>query len=170
MGFLSKLFQSKKKTEAPEVKERNFFNIRVNDIIEYNLEDYQVVGKLTYHDHGWEWIAYQLLGASETIWLSVEMDDELGLAIYKTTKEKLSEPIPKNVTVDGTAYTLAEQGTARVSGEGRGKNVNGVEVNYYDFENDDEDKFLSVEVWGSEVEVSQGYEIEEFEIKIIAAS
>lgn len=168
MGFLSNLFQKKK--HIPEVKERNLFNIRVNDIIEYNLEDYQVVGKLTYNDHGWEWIAYQLLGSSETIWLSVEMDDELELAIYKTASEKLTEPIPKKVTINGVTYILEEHGKANVHGEGRGKNVDGMVVKYYDFENDAEDRFLSVEVWGSEVEVSVGYGIDEFEIKVIAAS
>lgn len=168
MGILSRLF--KKKEVKPEVVERDFFNIQINDIITYNLEDYQVAGKLVYNDYGYEWYAYQLVGASETIWLSAEMDDELELGIYKTSKEKLSQPIPKQVKVNGTSYSLTEEGTAKVRGEGRGSNVSGREVNYYDFSNDEEDRFLSVEVWGSEVEVSEGYEIEEYEIKIIAAS
>lgn len=98
------------------------------------------------------------------------MDDELELGIYKSTSEKLSEPIPNKLTISGVNYFLDEKGTARVRGEGRGENVNGQEVKYFDFTNDTDDQFLSVEVWGSEVEVSVGYEIEKYEIKIIAAS
>lgn len=169
MGILSRLFHKKEK-EIPKVEERNPLNIRVNDIVTYNLEDYQVVGKLSYNDSGYKWVAYQLEGQSETIWLSAEMDDELELGIYKSSKEKLTQPIPNNVSLGGVNYFLDEKGTARVRGEGRGANVDGQEVKYFDFTNDTDDKFLSVEVWGSEVEVSIGYEIEKYEIKIIAAS
>ncbi|TLS39118.1 DUF4178 domain-containing protein [Pseudalkalibacillus caeni] len=168
MSLFSKLF--KKKQSKPEIKERNLFNMKVNDIVTYELEDFQVVGKLRYNDHGYEWIAYQLLGSDETLWLSVEMDDELELAMYKSIKHKLSEPIPEKLDVNGTEYFLDEKGQARVQGEGRGKNVDGREVKYYDFANEEEDKFLSIEVWGSEVEVSEGYEIDDYEIKILAAS
>lgn len=169
MGFLSRLFNKNGK-EVKKVEERNFFNIRIDDIITYNLEDYQVKGKLTYKDGGYEWLAYQLVGSVDTIWLSVEMDDELELGIYKATKEKLTKPIPDKTVIDGVEYMLEEKGTASVSGEGRGRNVNGQQVNYYDYSNADEDRFLSVEIWGSEIEVSEGWEIEDFEIKIIAAS
>jgi hypothetical protein len=169
MSFLSRLF-TKKEKDIEKVEERNFFNMQINDIVIYDLEDYQVTGKLIYNDGGYEWYAYQLVGANETIWLSAEMDDELELGVYRNSKEKLSEPIPNKVTINGTMYSLDEQGTARVIGEGRGKNVNGQEVKYFDFTNEADDQFLSVEIWGSEVEVSEGREIEKYEIKIIAAS
>ncbi|WLD94765.1 DUF4178 domain-containing protein [Alkalihalobacillus sp. AL-G] len=169
MSLFSRIFKKKEK-EIEEVKERNFFNIRIDDIVTYDLEDYQVSGKLIYKDGGYEWLAYQLVGATETIWLSVEMDDELELAIYKSSKEKLTQPIPNKVTINKTEYILEEKGTATVQGEGRGKNVHGQEVKYFDFVNQSEDQFLSVEVWGSEVEVSEGHEIEGYEIKVIAAS
>ncbi|WP_257351934.1 DUF4178 domain-containing protein [Pseudalkalibacillus decolorationis] len=169
MSFFSRLFKKKEK-DIKEVEERNFFNIQIDDIVTYDLEDYQVTGKLIYKDSGYEWYAYQLVGATETIWLSAEMDDELELGIYRTSKEKLTQPIPNKVTISGTDYILEEQGSASVSGEGRGRNVNGQEVKYFDFVNDSEDHFLSVEVWGSEVEVSEGHEIKSYEVKVIAAS
>jgi hypothetical protein len=168
MGIFSRLF--KRKETKPIVEERNFFNIKINDIITYDLEDYQVVGKLDYNNHGYKWYAYQLQGDHKTIWLSVEMDDELELGIYEATKLKLTEPIPKELEVEGVTYYLDEQGTARVQGEGRGQNVNGQEVRYYDFCDEEEEQFLSVEIWGSEIEVSKGYEIDGYEIKIIAGS
>jgi hypothetical protein len=168
MSFLKKLFG--KKVEVPVVEERTVLTIKVGDIVAYDLEDYEVVGKLIYHDHGFEWIAYQLQGPSKTIWLSAEMDDELGVAIYEKIPLKLHEPLPKELVHDGIKYYLDESGIARVRGEGRGKNVNNLECKYFDYCDDDEEQFLSVEVWGSEVEVSYGYEIEEYEIKIIAGS
>ncbi|WP_347549303.1 DUF4178 domain-containing protein [Pseudalkalibacillus hwajinpoensis] len=167
MGFLSKLFGKK---EDQNIEERTMFNIQVGDIITYDLEDYQVIGTLTYQNGGYKWYAYQLQSGGSSIWLSVEMDDELELAIYRTVKEKLSQPIPEKLTVDGVVYYREENGVAKVTGTGRGSNLNGQEVAYYEFSNDEDTEFLSVEIWGAEVEVSKGYEIEDYEIKILAGS
>ncbi|MBD8067370.1 DUF4178 domain-containing protein [Bacillus sp. PS06] len=168
MSILKKLFG--KKDVVPEVKHRSVLTLEVGDIVTYDLEDYQVVGKLIYHSHGFEWIAYQLQGSNKSIWLSAEMDDELNVAIYEKATLKLTEPIPKELLYEGVKYYLDESGIARVKGEGRGKNVNNLECQYFDFCDDNEEQFLSVEIWGSEIEVSYGYEIEEYEIKIIAGS
>ncbi|MBP3952432.1 DUF4178 domain-containing protein [Bacillus suaedae] len=168
MSFFQKLF-GKKETSAPTVKERTVENIQVGDIVEYDLADYHVVGKLTYNDHGFEWTAYQLEGA-KTIWLSMEMDDELYVGIYEKQTEKLQEPLPKELTYEGVKYHLDESGTAHVKGEGRGANVNNIQCRYFDYCDKDEENFLSVEIWGSEIELSYGYPIEHYEIKIIAGS
>ncbi|MBD1380299.1 DUF4178 domain-containing protein [Metabacillus arenae] len=168
MSFLSKLF-GKKDTPKPVV-ERNMFNLQMEDIVTYDLEDYTVVSKLSYDDHGFKWHAYQLEGMSRTIWLSVEMDDELNLGIYEKVKMKLTLPIPKKIEHDGTYYYLDESGSAKVYGVGRGQNVNGITCEYFDFCDEEEERFLSVEKWGSEIEVSSGYEIEEYELKIIASN
>ncbi|MEN2766933.1 DUF4178 domain-containing protein [Ornithinibacillus xuwenensis] len=168
MGIFKKLF--KQKEETREVKERTVLSIEVGDIVTYNLEDYQVVSKLTYNDHGFEWIAYQLTSTNKSIWLSAEMDDELYVGIYEKVPLKLQDPLPKSMTYENREYFLDESGVARVHGEGRGKNLHNMECQYYDYADDEEEHFLSVEVWGSEVEVSYGYEIEEFEIKILASN
>ncbi|WP_456272959.1 DUF4178 domain-containing protein [Bacillus sp. AK031] len=168
MGILKKLF-GKKEKDIPVVKERNVFTIEVGDIVAYDLEDYEVVGKLTYNDHGFEWIAYQLVSPDRTVWLSAEMDDQVYLGIYEKIKLKLNEPIPEEIEYNGVRYYLDESGTARVKGEGRGKNVNDLNCRYFDYEDEEEEKYLSVEVWGSEIEVSSGYDINEYEIKIIAS-
>lgn len=168
MGLFEKLFR--KKDQKPIVSERTFFNIQIGDIISYELEDFEVVGKLSYDDHGFKWYAYQLQGDQKSIWLAVEMDDELELGIYEKVNIKLKEPLPESIDHDGITYELVEQGTAFVSGEGRGNNVDGKKVKYMDYCDDLEEKFLSIEIWGSDVEVSTGYEIDDFDIKIIAGS
>jgi hypothetical protein len=168
VSFFRKLFT--KKEERPIVQERTVFNLQTNDIVTYELEDYQVVGKLSYSDHGFTWHAYQLQSTDRVIWLSVEMDDELELGIYEKCKLKLTEPIPKEINFEGTTYYLEEQGVAQVSGVGRGQNVNGATCKYFGFCDEEEEAFLSVEIWGSEVEVSKGYSVEEYELKIIASN
>jgi hypothetical protein len=168
MSFFSKLFGKKENVPKP-VEERNMFNLQVDDIVTYDLEDYKIVGKISYDDHGFKWHAYQLEGVSKTIWLSVEMDDELYLGMYEKIKLKLKEPLPKKIEHDGTVYHLDESGSALVSGIGRNQNVNGMICGYYDYCDEEEEKFLSVEKWGSEIEVSAGYEIQQYELKIIAS-
>jgi hypothetical protein len=168
MGFFSKIFKKEKQKEP--VKKRTFFNLQLNDIVTYDLEDYQVAGKLTLNDGGYKWYEYQLQGDGKMRWLSVEMDDELELAVYEKVNKKLTEPIPEDIEFDGVTYKLDEQGTARVQGEGRGENVNGQDVRYYDFSDDSEEKYLAVEIWGGDIEVSCGKAINDYELNILAST
>ncbi|TDL30746.1 DUF4178 domain-containing protein [Jeotgalibacillus sp. S-D1] len=169
MSFFSKLFGSKQ-PQKPAVEERTVMNLKVKDIVTYDLEDYEVVGKLSYNDHGFKWYAYQLQGASRVIWLSVEMDDELELGIYEKSTLKLHDPLPKEIEFNGVTYYQDEHGTAVVKGEGRSQNVDGAQCRYYSYYDDEDEKALSIEIWGNEVEASTGYDIEEYELKIIAGS
>ncbi|WP_102026782.1 DUF4178 domain-containing protein [Salirhabdus sp. Marseille-P4669] len=170
MGIFSKLFHKKPDKSTSPIKERTVLSIKVGDIVSYDLTDYEVVGKISYRDHGYEWFAYQLLEGRNTIWLSAEMDDELELGIYKTISLSVSEPYPKKIEFDGKTYYLEEDGHAQVFGQGRSQQLNGRTVHYADYSDDQEENYLSVEAWGTEVEVSLGYPIEEYEIKIIAGS
>lgn len=167
MGLFSKMFG---KGDKPKVLQRDLFNIQVGDIVEYDLADYQVVGKMTFYDGGYEWLEYQLAGDSGSCWLSVEMDDELELAIYEKIPLKVSEPIPKAIEWGGVQYKLSEQGIARVRGDGRSQYGTGMDVRYFDFSDDNEEMLLSVEIWGGDIEASTGKPIEDYEIKIIAGS
>lgn len=169
MGFWKKLFGSTAET-VPETKERTLLNLRVGDFVTYDLADYEVTGKIHYNDSGYTWDAYQLAASGKTLWLSVELDDELEVGMYEKVRISGLEPGAKKVTHDGRTYYLEESGRAYVKAEGRSENVHGRNVDYYDYADDSEEHFLSVEVWGGDVEVSYGYEIEEYEITILAGS
>ncbi|RKQ29930.1 DUF4178 domain-containing protein [Oceanobacillus halophilus] len=171
MGLFSKWFSSKKQ-DKPVPKERNALSIEVGDIITYDLVDYEVVGKITYRDGGYEWLSYQLLeeGGHNTIWLAAEMDDELELGIYKRVQLPVSKPYPKQLVYENKTYNKEEEGNARVLGEGRSANLQGIETHYADYTDNEDESFLSVEAWGTEIEVSVGYSIEPYELKIIAGS
>lgn len=168
MGLFSRLFG--KKEEPPAVVERNALNIQVGDIVTYDLADYEVVGKITYRQDYYEWFSYQLLDGKTIIWLSAEMDDELELGIYKSIPLDVSSPYPRKLSYQGKNYTMMEEGEARVVGEGRSRNINSRITHYADYEDADEENFLSLEDWGSEIEVSLGHAIDSFEIKIMAGS
>jgi len=168
MSFFNKLFGNNK--PKPAVEDRTVMNLKVKDIVTYDLEDYEVVGKLSYNDHGFKWYAYQLQGLNKVIWLSVEMDDELELGIYEKATLKLQEPLPKKIEYNGTTYYQDEFGTAVVKGEGRSQNVDGVQCRYFSYYDDQDETALSIEIWGNDIEASTGYDIEEYEIKIIAGS
>ncbi|WP_211655542.1 DUF4178 domain-containing protein [Planococcus alpniumensis] len=169
MGFLNRLFGGTNK-ETPKAEKRTLLNLRVGDFVSYDLADYEVAGKIHYNDSGYTWSAYQLVSAGKTLWLSVEMDDELEVGIYETAHLPGLEPGAKQVSYDGRSYHLEERGKAFVKAEGRSQNVDGKSMDYYDYSDESGESFLSVEVWGGDVEASHGYEIEEYEITILAGS
>ena len=168
MGLISKLFSKEKKTK--EVKARDPFTIQVGDIVEYDLEDYETVGKIAYRQGKYEWFSYQLTGSNKSIWLSASMDAEVELGIYKPIKLPRARDIPNELTYENETYYFIEKGEALVTGEGRSENLTGQTVTYAEYAKEDDSSFLSIEIWGSEVEVSIGYPIKPFEIKIIAGS
>lgn len=168
MGLFDFL-KGKKKNDRPAPVKRTVLNLRVQDIVTYDLEDYMVVGKITYNDSGYEWHAYQLKGDRQSIWLSAEMDDQLELGIYRKVPTKVSS-VSSTLEVEGVTYYQEEHSFARISAvEGQAGAVTGQQVEYWDFESDDE-KYLSVEKWGGDLEVSTGYPITEKELKILAGS
>ncbi|WP_077621216.1 DUF4178 domain-containing protein [Sediminibacillus massiliensis] len=168
MGLFSKLFS--KKENKPEIKERSPLSIEVGDIITYDLVDYEVVGKITYRQEAYEWFGYQLLEGKNILWLSAEMDEELELGIYQQINLPVNKPLPNQLSYQAKDYFLDEQGEARVVGEGRSRNINGRTIKYAEYYDEEEEHFISLEDWGSELEVSYGYPIEPYEIKIIAGS
>jgi len=169
VGLFSKIFSKNKKNE-PAPKERTVLSIKVGDIVTYDLVDYEVVGKITYRSGNYEWYSYQLLDGRNTVWLAAEMDDELELGIYKKISLPVSKAFPKELDYEGKTYYFDESGTASVLGEGRSANLQGSKVEYAEYADEDEANFISLEVWGNEVEVSLGYPIESYEIKIMAGS
>jgi hypothetical protein len=170
VGLFSKIFSNNKKSNAPAPKERTVLSIKIGDIVTYDLVDYEVVGKIIYQDGNYKWYGYQLLEGHDTIWLAAEMDDELELGIYKKIQLPVSKPFPKELNLDGETYYLEESGTARISGEGRSANLQGLAMEYADYANTNETKFISLEAWGTEIEASLGYPIESYEVKIMAGS
>lgn len=166
------LFKSNAKPKEQATTSRTVANLKLQDIVTYDLEDYIVVGKIVYEDSGYEWISYQLRGDNQNLWLSYEVDDEIEIGIYETTKMKLEEPLKQKITVDGFDYELDEKGQSHIRAkEGQAGAAVGQQVHYWSYESEEADyEYLSIEKWGGDLEVSKGYSIREGELTIIAAS
>ncbi|AQQ54867.1 DUF4178 domain-containing protein [Planococcus lenghuensis] len=169
MGFFKRLFNGEDQ-EPAKVEKRTLLNLRIGDFVTYDLTDYEVTGKIEYDDGGYRWTAYQLNATGRILWLSTELDDELDVGMYEPVRIPGFEAGAAEVAYDGRTYYLEEQGRAHVEAAGTSRNVHGKHVDYYDYADETGESFLSVEVWGGDVEVSHGHEIEEFEVTILAGS
>ncbi|WP_366923635.1 DUF4178 domain-containing protein [Metallumcola ferriviriculae] len=168
MGFFKKVFGGGDKGKP--VVQRNALNLKVGDIVSYDLEDYVVIGVLEYNDEGWVWRDYHLESEGKHIWLSAEQDDELYLGIFEKIKMPLEKP-EKRITYDGVHFELDEASTARITVvEGQVGARVGNEVRYWDYCDDEEEKFISIENWDGDFECSYGFEIDPHEVSFMAGS
>ncbi len=167
MGLMDKLLGRHK----PKVQKRTLNNLHTGDVIAYNLIDYTVVGLIKYEDSGYRWVAYQLEGENERIWLAVEQDDSLELSIFRPIKLDLGDRPPNRLNYDHKTFYLDEAGTAIITEvHGEAGAILGQEVKYWEYEDEQEDYALSIEMWGGDLEASYGYYIHERELNILAGS
>lgn len=164
MGFFD--FLKSKPEEKNKVIARNPLNLQVEDIVEYDLVEYKVIGKLIYEEGGYIWYDYHLFDGQEHLWLGAEDDDELEIGLYKKLDVnhqlyvQLQDEIPRKLTYEGKDYTLIESGNANIRAEGRVGAKTGQRVQYWDYEANDGSE-ISVEKWGNELEISIGQEVKE---------
>lgn len=147
------------------VTARTPLNLQVGDILEYDLVDYQVIGKVTYKQEGYVWYDYHLSAGEDNLWLFAEDDDQLKLVIFEKLpfKEDLYSKIgskpPDKISRGEKEFSLVETGQAEITVEGQVGAKTGQRVRYADYVSGQQ--WLSVEWWGAELEISQGKEISE---------
>jgi len=169
LGFFKKLFGGGERGKPQAVK-RTPMNLKVGDIVSYDLEDYVVIGVLEYNDEGWTWKDYHLESEGKHIWLSVEQDDELELGIFEKVKLPLEKP-EKRIIHNGIEFELDEASSARITlAEGQVGARVGNRVKYWDYCDAEEERFISIEDWDGDFEFSYGYEIDLHEIGFMAGS
>ncbi|MFD2673565.1 DUF4178 domain-containing protein [Marinicrinis sediminis] len=172
MGWLDWLRGSKKssRSEGARSAPRHALNLQVQDIVTYDLEDYQVAGKLVYEDSGYTWTSYNLKGDRGFIWLAAELDDELEVGIYERVRADIPRP-EKKLILDDVTYYLEEHGWAMIrEAQGQAGARPGQQVEYWDYTSEFGDLYLSIEKWGGDLEISKGYEIDAYELKFLAGS
>ena len=150
---------------------KTVMNLALNDIVTYEEIEYIVKDKCTYNDGGSIWYEYTLDDNGKLLFLSVEDDDNLEIGILRKIDLDVDDPVPSKIKHDGNKYKLDEHSFAKVDTIGLRGKKEGVKVEYWDFEcqNDDaEDELLSIEKWGgSSVEVYLGKSIKEYELKLL---
>ncbi|GGE52108.1 hypothetical protein GCM10011391_33660 [Pullulanibacillus camelliae] len=170
MGIFKRLMKFKQQKMGQKIENRTLLNVRVGDRITYELEDYEVVGKIIFNDHGFQWFEYQLENVDRTLCLSVKMADELEVRVYHKLKKKIVEPIPNCIEWEDEDYFLDEKGAANVSGQGRHNRLSGQTIRYFAYSNENKSSYLSVEIWEIDIEVNKGIPAQALDFTIIAGS
>ena len=140
-------------------------------MVEYDGESFVIESSLLFDEEGSVWSCHLLDGANDgaTRWLSVNDDDRLEIGLYAVQAAGSvavdGEP-PQSLEVAGVAYSLAEQGTARV----RKRDCHGTRdhgrCRYADYKGRD-DQRLAIEWWGETTEVAIGQLVPESELLIM---
>jgi len=157
-------------------------NLRVTDLrkgfmLDYDLNTWEVTQEYEY-DWGNEFYTreYKIVNGREERYLSVEVDDEIDLALWQKINlaaidRNLASYImsndepPRELSLGGVSYHRTEESLGywrNTSSSNWQKFIN------WDYENADGDKYISLERWGEEeFEASTGIKVKEYEISNI---
>lgn len=145
-------------------------NLRLGDIISYLGNDYMVEGHLQYDEDGWTWETYMLKDEDKIMWLSVEWDDELEVALWNEVEDiDVAPHPPQTIEYEGEVFTREDSGGAKVTRKGQTNRRNDVRMEYFEYEGSN-NRFLSVEKWGNDIEVSVGQPINPYGLDIYPGS
>ena len=108
--------------QSPSSGERDFTDLRVGDIVQYEGEDYLVEGVLAFDEDGHRWRGARLTDGNNSRWLYVGME-RMGSASKRfldiDENLELSGFPPESIVIGKSRYTLEKRGTAtaKVSGD-----------------------------------------------------
>jgi hypothetical protein len=153
------------------------FSLQPGDIVQYTGTDYVVDSTIRYEQDGIGWQEHLLGGGDRDLWLVVEEDDRVLLALVEVVDDPdhALPPTPidskETVVFRGEPYKLREAGHAGATrilpGTGTPQTVG---VDFIDYERDD-GQLLSVEFWPpNDREVSHGRRIPAAALNILPAS
>lgn len=146
--------------------EVNVNNLRIGDIVTFFGTDYVVEGCIHYDDSGWVWVCYMLVDGDNVRWLAVEFDDQLEVSLWQEIDLVLPPTPPHTIDYDGERFTLTESGRASATQSGQTGLRSGLSVEYFEYKGSGE-RYLSVEKWGMETEVSVGQDVNPYSLEIL---
>lgn len=163
---------------APKRTDINIMNIRVGDYVTFRSVDYYVRQRYLYKAGAYGWNSYQFSDSSneKEMWLDVEEDDQVEINLVEDVKlppevDRKHLDSKKPIIIDNDKFIYDEHGRAQVKIETVDKKWNYASTYYWDYYNEDETKFLSVEMWdNSEIEASVGCPIKNYELDIYPGS
>ncbi len=138
---VAELLRGTQPTGVPEAS--GFTNLKPNDALSYESEDYVITGKLQWSEGASQWYTYLLGGGTGELWLFVEQGGT-SLAMMRPVQVPSDAGNP-TVTVEGAQWTLAGRGTATVSVTGASGSRGGLFVGYQRYQGPG--GFLWVEEW-----------------------
>jgi hypothetical protein len=140
------------------------------DVVNYELVDWIVERTMTFTEDGFSWAEHMLLDtdSGRKLWLSVEDDDGLEVAIYERLAGVEYDPAEKTITHTGVTYTREERGRAEFSTRDESGQLDAGQMEYADYSAGQQ--VLGLERYSStgSYEVSAGKLISEHELDIFA--
>ncbi|SEH52664.1 protein of unknown function [Ruminococcus flavefaciens] len=133
---------------------------KIGDVLNVDGYEYFIIGKITYKNtkDNMRWDEYRMKpvnGGSEK-WLSI--DDVYHEYSISQVKYGISE----------WGYDLVDSGTEVVVSRSGSVDVHfGDRAQFYEYEDSTEEKIISKEIWSDEVEMSEGYYLDEDEITFV---
>ena len=133
---------------------------KIGDVLNVDGYEYFIIGKITYKNtkDNMRWDEYRMTpvdGGMEK-WLSI--DD-----VYR--EYSISH---KTFTFSNRGYNLVDSGTEVVVSRSGSVDVSfGDRAQFYEYEDSTEEKIISKEIWSDEVEMSEGYYLDEDEITFV---
>ncbi|MEO0868181.1 MAG: DUF4178 domain-containing protein [Cyanobacteria bacterium J06642_11] len=165
--FMRNQQSSPAQTAAPPMQ-RTLFDLQLGDIVQYQGNDWVVEGQMIYEQDGFTWQEYLLQDGGTRVWLSVEEDDWLEVALMEPTKAlTISTPEPpKEIEFQGEIYRCTESGTAQMTRIRSNQRPTVEQCRFYEYEGPEE-KLLSIENWSGDFEVTVGKAIQPRDITIL---
>jgi len=142
--------------------------LKPGDLVEIRSHTYAVRGSLRFAEGGWHWAEHLLDDAAgDKVWISVEEDPDLELALWREVRGATVSPGAKSIDFDGRSYASEESGRATYTSTGTtGLDATGT-MRYHDYAARD-GALLSFERYGDGEgwEVGRGDKLRRHEVQI----
>ncbi len=140
------------------------------DVVNYELVDWIVERTMSFDQDGFVWVEHMLTDtdSGRKLWLSVEDDDGLEVAVYERIRNADLTPDSRTLVHDGVTYERDERGTATFTTRDESGPVDSGTVEYADYSSGA--RQLALERYGSTStwEASVGKVISEHELDVYA--
>lgn len=138
--------------------------------------DVTILGRHIYREGESTW--YELEGdkGDQKVWIEFEEDDELEISIKmrnlklrdlglsKSALDKMDDDEDGSFKFENEKFYYEDSGRAVFYRDGIEEKAE--QFDYWDFENDEEDKLISAERWGGEIEASLSYPVKPSQVTV----
>ncbi|KAA3616012.1 MAG: DUF4178 domain-containing protein [Calditrichaeota bacterium] len=175
MGFFDKF--KKEEDDFDPLADLELSKLKVGFFLDYDLKTWEVKGYRRYEfDGGYESEEWELESGREKVYLERAEDDDVEWTLSKKVaiaalggqiKQHIidNDDPPEEITHKEKTYYLDESGPGLMYENGA---TEGKEFIVWDFVDENDEKFLSIEQWGeNEFEASIGFYVEEYQFTSI---
>ncbi len=171
MGFFKRIRSAFGKDQEPALKPRTLVNLKVGDIVSYELIDYQVEGVTLYLGGTQQRYGYLLNDAGNRRFLLVESKETIRAFLYENIQARLENPEAVNyeMVYDGVHYYEKVRGESKVDVIGKSA-FHTSDLVYWWMHLSDDGRGMLIEWQNGETIIRVGAPIKAEQVTIFAAS